>query len=125
MTAGSRWKRLVGGGLLLAVLAAAGGLHHHEDLFGSLTNTPGGTPPLDRIVSGHSPLSASSHWHSGKRVLSDPCLACHLHRVAALRKSLDLFPRLSVVLNSEVPRRAVPIPGLRLSEPARGPPSVS
>lgn len=72
MTAGSRWKRLVGGGLLLAVLAAAGALHHHDDLFGSLSTATGGTRALDRVVSGHSPQSASSHWHSGKRALSDP-----------------------------------------------------
>ncbi|HYX22208.1 MAG TPA: hypothetical protein VFA98_15300, partial [Thermoanaerobaculia bacterium] len=63
-------RRLAAGLLVLGAFAAAG-LHHHEDLAGTVSGAP-----LERVVSGHSPLSRAAHWHAGVFVKDDPCLAC-------------------------------------------------
>jgi hypothetical protein len=115
-------KRLASGVLFLAVLAFAGGPHHHDNL-GFFSAGPTDGP--SRIVSSHSPLSKASHWHSGKRVQDDPCLACFLHRFAAMpERAHDPAPaHADQFVPHAAPPRAAQV--FRLCDPTRGPPSVS
>ena len=69
-------RRVAAGLVLLGALSGAG-LHHHEDLASFVPGALG-----ERVLSGHSPLSHSVHWHSAVVVKDDPCLACQSHRVA-------------------------------------------
>jgi hypothetical protein len=115
-------KRFVAAGLLSAILAAAGSLHH-EDLSRFAVST--GNPEAGRVVSSHSPLSKSSHWHSVIRVHEHSCLACHLHRFAALPGDThEAAPaHTDQFVSHATPRLAAQV--FRLSGPTRGPPSHS
>ena len=115
-----RLRRVSGGILLLAVaLAATGGVHHHPDL--ARIAAAGG----ERVLSTHSPLEKASHWHSVIRGHEHSCLACHLHRYEAVpERAHDPAPGHSDQFVSHAsPRRAAPVFGL--SDPTRGPPSLS
>jgi hypothetical protein len=114
-------KRLICGVLLLAVLGVAGGAHHH-DLVGGFSQ--GRSDGASRVVSSHSPLSKASHWHSGKRVQDDPCLACHLHRFAMAARTHGNAPT-DVGLFAPHAEPTVPALAFHLCDPTRGPPSLS
>jgi hypothetical protein len=115
-------KRLVVGGLLLAVLAAAAGTH--EDLARSATSASSSANG-DWVVSSHSPLETASHWHSVIRGHEHSCLACHLHRFAAVpERAHDPAPaHTDQFVSHAAPQRATQVLGL--SDPTRGPPSHS
>ena len=122
-----RWhgllKRLACGVLFLAVLGVAGGPHHHEILGGGFGQVR--SDSASRVVSNHSPLSRASHWHSGKRVQSDPCLACLVHRFAAVApRAHGIAPvHVGLFVSHAVPQG--PALAFRLCDPTRGPPSFS
>lgn len=115
------WKRFLAGWLLLATLGAAGGLHHHDIFAGFEAGHPGAA----RVVSNHDPLSKASHWHAGTRASDDPCLACHVHRFAAMvmraQGSAPVATGLFVI--HAVPQGAAPV--FLLGDPTRGPPVLS
>ncbi len=71
--------RLLAAGLALLGALAAAGLHHHEDLASFVPGAAG-----ERVLSGHSPLSHSAHWHSAVVVKDDACLACQGQRSAGV-----------------------------------------
>ncbi len=112
-------KRLVVGGLLAAVLASAGGIHHHPDL--ARISAAGG----ERVLSTHDPLEKASHWHSVIRGHEHSCLACHLHRFAAIpERAHDPTPaHADQFVSHAAPQRASQV--FRLSDPTRGPPALS
>jgi hypothetical protein len=116
-------KRLACGVLFLAVLGVAGGPHHHEILGGGFGQ--GRSDSASRVVSNHSPLSRASHWHSGKRVQSDPCLACLIHRIPAVApRAQGIAPtEIRLFVNYGEPAGAALV--FRLCDPTRGPPSLS
>ncbi len=125
MAAERRFRRFKGVILLLAaVLAAAGGLHNHADL-ARLAAAGLGPAPGQRVLSSHSPLSTSSHWHSVIRVQGDECLACHLHRFAAVaERAHDPAPsNAGLFVSHAVPQGTARVS--RLCDPTRGPPTVS
>ena len=110
--------RAVAGILLLGVLAAAG-LHHHEDLAGAVSGAP-----LERVVSGHSPLSHGEHWHSGVVVKDDPCLACQSQRTAGVTAESCRDIPLSLALFHAAPApQSVSSFGVE-SHGSRGPPAL-
>jgi hypothetical protein len=110
--------RAVAGILLLGVLAAAG-LHHHEDLAGAVS---GG--PLERVVSGHSPLSHADHWHSGVRVKDDPCLACQSHRTAGVTAKLCREAPIALALFHPTVSSLPTVSSEVASHGSRGPPAL-
>ena len=125
MAAARRARRVSGAILLLAaVFAAAGGLHNHADLarIAAAGMAPAGG---ERVVSNHSPLEKSSHWHSVVRVQDHSCLACHLQRFAAVAsRSQSAAPSGVGLFHSHAgPSRSVF--AFHRSDPTRGPPSVS
>jgi len=71
-------RRLAAGLVLFGALGGAG-LHHHEDLAAFGADGSG-----ERVLSGHSPLSHSAHWHSAVVVKDDACLACQGQRSAGV-----------------------------------------
>ena len=118
-----RFRRASGAVLLLAaVLAAAGGLHNHPDLARIAAAGPAGG---ERVVSSHSPLEKASHWHSVIRGHEHSCLACHLQRFASIpERAHDPAPaHTDQFVSHAAPQRAAQV--FRLSDPTRGPPSVS
>ncbi len=126
--AGRQRRRRISGVILLlaAVLAAAGGLHNHADLakiaaagFGD--NTGHG----HRVVSSHSPLERASHWHSVIRGQDHACLACHLHRFAAVVAQAQGAAPTDVGLFVSHERPLAALLAFRLGDPTRGPPRVS
>ena len=76
MKPGARFFRRMAAAFLLLGAAAGAGLHHQEDLAG-LSGAS-----AERVLSGHSPLSRATHWHSAVVVKDDPCLACQGQRFA-------------------------------------------
>jgi hypothetical protein len=121
--AGSRLRRLSGSVLLLAaVLAATAGLHHHPDLARIAAAGPAGG---HQVLSSHSPLEKASHWHSVVRAHEHSCLACHLHRFAAIpERAHDPAPaHADQFVSHAAPSHAAQV--FRLDDPTRGPPSVS
>ena len=117
-------RRLTGGALLLAILLLAGGLHNHADLaaIASAGFSPSGG---NHVLSGHSPLSKASHWHSIVRAPDDACLACQAQRHAAVvSRTPGLVPETAgLFVSHPVPQGTAPV--FRLGDPSRGPPSVS
>jgi hypothetical protein len=123
MSDGRYLRRLAAGILLAAVIASAGGMHFHESLSGLISPTAPGT--TDRVVSHHSPLSKSSHWHAVVRADEHPCLACHAHRFAAVMRGAHGPAAVAVGLfvSHAAPLRAAFLSCL--GDPTRGPPSLS
>jgi hypothetical protein len=117
-------KRLVGTGLLLALLVAAAGIHNHADL-ARIAAAGGGLAGTDRVLSSHSPLEKASHWHSVIRAHEHSCLACHLHRFAAIpERAHDPAPaHADQFVSHAAPQCIAQV--FRLSDPTRGPPSHS
>src|SRR5215467_12341183 len=76
-------RRLAAGLVLLGAFGGAG-LHHHEDLASFAAGAP-----AERVLSGHSPLSHSAHWHSAVVVKDDACLACQTHRISGTTISVS------------------------------------
>ena len=114
-------RRLAAAALLLAALAGAG-LHHHEDLSGALSVASAGEA-RDRVVSSHSPLSKTAHWHSGVRVKDDPCLACQSHRMAGLAADARPETPLTIVLGAAAVLAFAPISVTESFHGCRAPPS--
>jgi hypothetical protein len=120
MGAEKRIRRAWGGVLLLAsVLGATAGVHHHPDL--ARIAAAGG----ERVLSSHSPLDKASHWHSIIRGHEHSCLACHLHRFAAIpKRAHEPAPaHADQFVAHPAPRLAAQV--FRLSHPTRGPPATS
>ncbi|HKD20255.1 MAG TPA: hypothetical protein VKG23_20570 [Thermoanaerobaculia bacterium] len=111
-------RRLAAGILLLGVLAAAG-LHHHEDLWGVVSGAP-----LERVISGHSPLSSDAHWHSGIVVKDDPCLACQSQRSAGVAAEPCRETPLALALFHATPASISPVPIDVETHGSRGPPAL-
>jgi hypothetical protein len=123
MSEDGRYRRFTGSVLLLAaVLAAAGGLHDHLDLARIAAAGPAGG---ERVLSSHSPLEKASHWHSVIRGHDHSCLACHLHRFAAVPgRAHDPAPsNTDQFVSHAAPQRPAQV--FRLCDPTRGPPSLS
>lgn len=119
-----RSRRWTGAVLLLAaVAAAAGGLHNHADL--ARLAAAGFGPGTGRVLSSHSPLEKSAHWHAVLRVEDGDCVACHLHRFAAVLASAHGAPATAAghFVAHAAPRGAALV--FRLGDPTRGPPAVS
>lgn len=123
MSASPGLRRLGSGILLAAVFAAAAGFHQHERLAGF--TGPAAQGSSGRVVSGHSPLSKASHWHSVVRAADDTCLACHGKRFAAVaERALGPAPaHVNLFASHPAPQRAAR--PHRFGDPTRGPPSVS
>jgi hypothetical protein len=118
-----RLRRVSGGVLLLAVvLAATGGVHHHPDL---ARIAAAGSAGGERILSSHDPAENASHWHSVIRGHEHSCLACHLHRFAAIpeRAHGPAPAHTDQFVSHAAPQGAAPV--FRLGDPTRGPPAVS
>ena len=111
-------RRFAAGILLLGVLSAAG-LPHHEDLAGAVSGAS-----LERVVSGHSPLSHADHWHSGVRVKDDPCLACQSHRAAGVAPEPCRETPLTLALFHATPWSLPTVSGDAASHDSRGPPAL-
>ena len=111
-------RRFAAGILLLGVLSAAG-LPHHEDLAGAVSGAP-----LERVVSGHSPLSHADHWHSGVRVKDDPCLACQSHRAAGVAPEPCRETPLTLALFHATTWSLPTVSGDAASHESRGPPAL-
>jgi hypothetical protein len=125
MSAERRFRRLIGSILLLAaVLAAAGGLHNHVDLarIAAAGMAPAGG---ERVLSNHSPHEKASHWHSVVRVQDHSCLACHTQRFAAVASRSQSAAPSEVGLFQSHAGPAGFASAFRLSDPTRGPPTVS
>ena len=119
-----RFRQVVGALLLIAATLAGAGLHHHEDLARYAAGADPGALS-GRVVSNHSPLSKSSHWHSVLRVQEHACLACHHQRFAAIAaRAHDPAPSQIRLFVSHVSLLG-PALSLRLCDPTRGPPSLS
>jgi hypothetical protein len=118
-----RARRLWAGILLAASFAVSSAFHNHEDLAGALQGGLAGSA-VDRVVSGHSPLSRAAHWHSGVRVKDDPCLACQSQRLAGLaadscRETLvSISPHVAAALEASPASRTI------LSNGSRAPPAL-
>jgi hypothetical protein len=127
MTVRLRTRRVSGAILLLAaVLAAAGGLHNHADLARIAAAGFGANPGHNhRVVSSHSPLEKSSHWHSVIRGQDHACLACHLHRFAAVAARAHGAAPTDVGLFASHESLLAASLAFRLGDPTRGPPRVS
>lgn len=120
-----RFRRASGAVLLLAaVLSAAGGLHNHADLarIAAAGMAPAGG---ERLLSSHSPLEKASHWHSVVRVQDHSCVACHIQRFAAVASRSHSVVPSEVGLFHAHAGPASSASAFRLSDPTRGPPSVS
>ena len=118
-----RFRRVSGGVLLVAaLLAATGGLHHNPDL---ARIAAAGSANGERVLSAHDPAEKASHWHSVIRGHEHSCLACHLHRFAAIpERAHDPAPsHTDQFVSHAAPERAAQVFGL--GDPTRGPPSVS